>query len=59
MSEAAEEASQLLAEHGSRALQLLVDRITSALRSGDEAEVARVDSVLRAAESQLHAAPPE
>ena len=47
------QANRLLDEHGRGALQLLVDRIVTAVRAGDDAQVKELDATMRDVERLL------
>jgi hypothetical protein len=51
-----EEASALVAQHGRRALQMVIDQLVIAIRGGDEQVIARWDRLLREVERKLRAA---
>ena len=50
-----EEASTLVAQHGRRALQMVIDQIVIAVREEDEQAILRWDCLLRAVERELSA----
>jgi hypothetical protein len=48
------EAEELVRSHGEGARQLLVNRTVLAVKAGDEAEIARLDGILKAVERLIH-----
>ncbi|UZK67268.1 hypothetical protein [Sphingomonas sp. M1-B02] len=47
MTEPSDDAKRLINSHGGKAPQHIVDRITAAVRRGDDAETRRLDALLR------------
>ena len=47
------DASKMLATHGRKALQLIIDRIVAAVKDGDDVRVKELDMLLRQVEREL------